>query len=111
MHLNIDTTITYSNQENSPTRVTQHLGGTRSGKSYALLQWCIVKALSGKETITIVRKTLPSAKRTVMKDFKDIMQSLDIWNDSEFNISDRVYTFYTDSQIQFISTDYAEKLR
>ena len=112
MHLNIDTTITYSNQENSPTRVTQHLGGTRSGKSYALLQWCIVKALSGKETITIVRKTIPSIKRTVLKDFKDIMQSLGIWNESEFNISDRVYTFnQTDTQIQFISTDDAEKLR
>ena len=111
MHLNIDTTITYSNQENSPTRVTQHLGGTRSGKSYALLQWCIVKALSNKETITIVRKTIPSLKRTVMKDFKDIMQSLGVWNENDWNISDRIYTFYTDSTISFISTDDSDKLR
>jgi len=59
MNLEINTTITYQNQNDSPTRVTEHLGGTRSGKSYAILQWCIVQALSGKETITIVRKTLP----------------------------------------------------
>ena len=111
MNLEINTTVTYSNQQDSSTRVTHHIGGTRSGKTYALLQWCIVQALSGKETITIVRKTIPSLKRTVMKDFKDVMMSLDIWNENDFNISDRIYNFYTDSQIQFISTDDAEKLR
>jgi phage terminase large subunit len=111
MNLEINTTITYQNQQDSPTRVTHHIGGTRSGKTYALLQWCIVKALENKEIITIVRKTIPSLKRTVMKDFKDVMQLLDIWNENDFNISDRIYTFYNDSIIQFISTDDAEKLR
>ena len=111
MNLEINTTVNYKYQEDSPTRVTHHIGGTRSGKTYALLQWCIVKALSNKETITIVRKTIPSLKRTVMKDFKDIMQSLGVWNEHDFNISDRIYTFYTDSTISFISTDDADKLR
>jgi len=111
MNLEINTTITYQYQEDTPTRVTHHIGGTRSGKTYALLQWCIVKALSNKETITIVRKTIPSLKRTVMKDFKDIMQSLGVWNENDFNISDRIYTFYTESVIQFISTDDSDKLR
>jgi phage terminase large subunit len=111
MNLEVNTTVTYGNQQDSPTRVTHHIGGTRSGKTYALLQWCIVQALSGKETITIVRKTIPSLKRTVMKDFKDVMLRLGIWNENDFNISDRIYNFYTDSQIQFISTDDAEKLR
>jgi phage terminase large subunit len=109
--LTIDTTITYSNQDNTPTRVTHHIGGTRSGKTYALLQWVIVKSLESKQEVTIVRKTIPSLKRTIMKDFKDIMLSLGIWNDNDFNMSDRVYTFYNDSTIQFISTDDAEKLR
>jgi phage terminase large subunit len=111
MNLEINTTVTYTNQNDSPTRVTHHIGGTRSGKTYALLQWCIVKALENKEIITIVRKTIPSLKRTVMKDFKDVMQLLDIWNENDFNISDRIYSFYNDSIIQFISTDDAEKLR
>jgi phage terminase large subunit len=46
-----------------------------------------------------------------MKDFKDVMLSLGIWNENDWNISDRIYNFYTDSVIQFISTDDAEKLR
>ena len=111
MNLEVNSTITYQHQEDTTTRVTHHIGGTRSGKTYALLQWCIVKALSNKETITIVRKTIPSLKRTVMKDFKDIMQSLGVWNENDWNITDRIYSFYTESVIQFISTDDADKLR
>jgi phage terminase large subunit len=109
--LTINTTVTYSNQENSPSRVTHHIGGTRSGKTYAIIQWIIVQALQSKQEVTVVRKTIPSLKRTVMKDFKDIMQSLEVWNDNEFNISDRIYTFYNNSTIQFVSTDDSEKLR
>jgi phage terminase large subunit len=111
MNLEINSTITYTNQDGSPTRVTHHIGGTRSGKTYALLQWIIVKCLENKEDVTIVRKTIPSLKRTVIKDFKDIMESMGIWNENDFNQTDRVYTFYTGSSIQFVSTDMPEKLR
>jgi len=111
MNLEINTTITYQNQNDSPTRITIHYGGTRSGKSYALLQWCIVKCLEEKHDIVIVRKTIPSLKRTIIKDFQDIMQELGIWNDNDFNITDRVYEFYTGSTIAFLSTDNPEKLR
>jgi len=111
MELQVNTTISYKHINDCPTRVCHLIGGSRSGKTYSALQWCIVQALQNKELITIVRKTIPSLKRTVMKDFKDLMQSMGIWKDDEFNISDRVYTFFNDSQIQFISTDNAEKLR
>jgi phage terminase large subunit len=111
MNLDIETTITYQNQENSPKRVTHHVGGTRSGKSYAILQWIIVQLLQTKQTATIVRRTIPSLKRTVIKDIKDIMDGLGIWEDDCYNITDRVYTFYNDSEIQFISTDDPQKLR
>ena len=111
MNLEINTTITYQNQEDSKTRTTIHYGGTRSGKSHAILQWIIVKCLEGREDVTIVRKTIPSLKRTILKDFKEIMSEMGIWNESDFNITDRVYKFYTDSEIKFVSTDDADKLR
>jgi phage terminase large subunit len=111
MNLEINSTITYTNQENSPTRTTIHYGGTRSGKSYALLQWIIVKCLEGKEDVVIVRKTIPSLKRTIVKDFEDIMTGLELWNSTDFNQTDRIYSFYTGSTISFISTDNPEKLR
>ena len=111
MELEINSTITFTNQQYSPKRVTHHIGGTRSGKTYAILQWVIVQALNLPQTVTIVRKTIPSLKRTVIKDFKDLMLGMGIWEDDYYNISDRVYKLYNGSEIQFISTDNPEKLR
>ena len=107
----INSTKTYTNQNNSDSRITVHVGGSRSGKSWAILQWLIVQALTDKKIVTIVRKTIPSLKRTVLKDFKDIMGILGLWLEDEFNVTDRIYTFYNDSEIQFISTDDPQKLR
>jgi phage terminase large subunit len=111
MNLEVNTTISYGHIDGCPTRVCHLVGGSRSGKTYATLQWCIVQALQSKELVTIVRRSIPSLKRTVMKDFQDVMKDMGIWSDNDFNISDRTYTFYNESQIQFISTDNAEKLR
>ena len=108
--VNIQTTVTFENLLESKSRVTQHIGGTRSGKTYAILQYLIAKGLEEKQTITIVRKTIPLLKRTVIKDFKEILQSLDLWKEDDFNISDRIYRI-GDSTIGFISTDDADKLR
>ena len=110
MEVTIDTTITFEHLLESKSRVTQHIGGTRSGKSYGILQFLIVRGLESTQTITIVRKTIPSLKRTLIKDFKDILNGLDLWNEDAFNISDRVYTLGS-STIQFVNSDDPEKLR
>jgi len=111
VEININTTITFENLLESKHRITHHVGGTRSGKTYAIIQFLIVEALQNPYTITIVRKTIPSLKKTVMKDFKDIMVSLGIWNDETMNIADRQYTFDSGATIQFINTDDPQKLR
>lgn len=110
MNLEINTTVTFEHLLDAKNRITQHIGGTRSGKTYAILQYLIVKALEGVETITVVRKTIPSLKRTVIKDFTDILKGLGIWHDDDYNGTDRIWK-YGDSIIQFVSTDDAEKLR
>ena len=110
MEITIDTTITFDNILNSIARVTHHVGGTRSGKTVAILQYCIVQAIEHPQTITIVRKTIPSLKRTIIKDFIDILKSLQLFKEDDWNVTDRVYRLQ-DSTIQFISTDDAEKLR
>jgi phage terminase large subunit len=109
--IDIQTTITYSHLENANSRVTQHIGGTRSGKTYSILQWLLVQMIANEGlNVTVVRKTIPSLKRTVIKDFIDILKSLDIWNENDYNATDRIWNYYN-SNIQFISTDDAEKLR
>jgi phage terminase large subunit len=109
--LQINTTITFENLLDSKHRITHHIGGTRSGKTYAIIQFLIVEALQTNQTITIVRKTIPSLKKTVMKDLKDILLGLDIWDESRMNIADRIYQFDSGATIQFINTDDPDKLR
>ncbi len=110
MEVKINTTVTFENLLESKSRVTQHIGGTRSGKTYAILQFLIVEALKTPQAITIVRRTIPSLKRTVIKDFKDILSDIGIWNEDNFNITDRTYRL-SESTIQFINSDDPEKLR
>ena len=110
MNLEINTTITFENIMNSTHKVVHNVGGTRSSKSYSALQYCIVEAIKNPTIVTIVRKTIPSLKRTIMKDFKDILTDIGIWSESDWNTTDRIWT-YGNSIIQFISTDDADKLR
>ena len=58
----------------------------------------------------MVRKTIPSLKRTVIKDFTDILKGLNLWNEDAFNTTDRIYKL-GDSSIQFINSDDPDKLR
>ena len=111
MHLTIDTSITFEHLLEAKNRITHHIGGTRSGKTYAVLQYLILEGLQNKLDITIVRKTVPSLKRTVMKDFKDILTGLGIYSESLFNASDRTYKFDSGTNILFLNTDDPEKLR
>ena len=110
MEVVINTTVTFENLLESKSRVTQHIGGTRSGKTYAILQYLIVESLKTQQAITIVRRTIPSLKRTVIKDFTDILKSIGVWREDDFNISDRIYRL-GESTIQFVNSDDPEKLR
>jgi phage terminase large subunit len=110
VNIEINTTITFEHLLDSNNRVTHHLGGTRSGKTFGILQFLIVEALQTPLTITIVRRTIPSLKRTVIKDLIDILKSLNVFIEDNWNVSDRTYKLQ-DSLIQFINSDDPEKLR
>lgn len=111
MEITIDTAVTFEHLLESTKRVSHHIGGTRSGKTYSILQYLIVEGLKEQKDITIVRKTVPSLKRTVMKDFKDILTNLGIYSESLFNASDRTYKFDNGTNFLFLNTDDPEKLR
>ena len=109
--LKIDTTITFQNAWDSKKKIQLHQGSARSGKSYALLQFLIVKALSEKLLISVVRKTFPALRTSALRDFKDIMKGLGLWDEEKYMATEHTYTFDNDSQIEFFSTDSAEKLK
>lgn len=75
--------------------------------------WLIDRAQSNKqvELISVVSETMPHLKRGAERDFKNIMQLHNYWNDSDWNATDHIYTFETGSRIEFFSTDSPDKVR
>jgi phage terminase large subunit len=108
------TTVFQSNWDalNSKTRFVVNIGGSRSTKTYSILQLLIVKALESTEplVISIVRKSLPSLRISVMRDFFDILKSLDIYNVEQHNKTENTYML-KNTLIEFFSIDDAQKRR
>jgi phage terminase large subunit len=109
--LKVDSTITFSNAWDSKAKIQLHQGSARSGKSFALLQYLIVKAISEIQLISVVRKTFPALRTSAIRDFKDIMKGMGLWDDNRWMATEHTYTFDNDSGIEFFSTDSAEKLK
>ena len=87
-------------------------GGTSAGKTICILLILINDAIinRGKE-ISIVAESIPSIRRGAMKDFINILKSLNRYKEDQFNRSTLKYTFKNGSYIEFFSTDQPEKLR
>lgn len=109
MELEIRTSKTYGDIEGSK-KICILQGGTRSSKSYSALQWLLVRALSEPNiVISIVRKSFPSMRVSIMRDWTGILKELGIWNDEEWSATEHVYKFDNGSMVEFMSIDSAEK--
>ena len=93
------------------TKIVVNQGGTRSGKTYSLLQLLIVKAFENKgKVFTIVRKSLPSLKMTAYRDFFEILNNLDLYSETDHNKSDYTYNL-NGNLFEFVSLDQPQKKR
>lgn len=96
----------------SGVRYIKNEGGSRSSKTYSLCQLIIwyCNTNPGKEA-AIIRKTFPTLRRTAMKDFFDVLKSMDIYNIKNHNKTENIYTFPNGSKVFFVSADNEQKLR
>ena len=109
MELQINTSKTYRDIESSR-RICILQGGTRSGKSYSALQWILVRALSEPNiVISVVRKSFPSMRVSIMRDWISILKELGIWEEERWSATEHVYSFDNGSMVEFMSIDSAEK--
>lgn len=67
---------TITNAINQGYTTIQAQGGSRSGKTYNIMLWLIVNALSNKCTTDVVRKTLPAFKTVIIKRLHRIMRQI-----------------------------------
>lgn len=87
-------------------------GGSRSSKTYSICQMLIVYALSNPKTvISIVRKSFPALRGSVMRDFFEILDDLGLYDKRNHNKGENYYKFANGSLIEFFSVDDSQKLR
>ena len=87
-------------------------GGSRSSKSYSIVQLLITIALSTpKIRISLVSHSLPHIKRGVYRDFKSIMEQWSIWDEDDFKYTDFIYTFKNGSYIELFGLEDPDKAK
>lgn len=87
-------------------------GGSRSSKTFSICQILLVYLLTNpKKIVSVVRKSFPSLRSTVLRDFFTIMKDLGIYNINQHNRTENTYNFDNGSFIEFFSVDDEQKVR
>ena len=87
-------------------------GGTRSGKTYAVLQLLhegIPQADEAGDVSSVVSETLPHLRRGAIRDFERIVGH-PLKTDARWNASDMVYTYPNGAKLEFFSADAPGKV-
>ena len=108
----IQTNKVFNHLIKSDKRIIVEQGGTRSGKTYNILLWLIFyyTERNTAKTITICRKSFPSLRASVMRDFFDILRNHDLYREEYHNKSSHEYHL-NGNLVEFISLDQPQKIR
>ena len=108
----IETNIVYEHLLDNTKKIVVEQGGTRSGKTYNIILWIIFQYCTNNngKIVTVCRKSFPSLRATVMRDFMTILQTHKIYSEKFHNKSNSEYHLF-DNLIEFISLDQPQKIR
>jgi phage terminase large subunit len=100
------------NALHSEVRFVVNQGGSRSSKTYSLCQCVILYCLQNpNKVVSIVRKTFPALRATVMRDFIEVIKEMDLYSKEQHNKSENIFTFRNGSIVEFFSVDDEQKIR
>ncbi len=109
--MKIQTTKTFEDLLNPNYRNYVFQGSSRAGKTYNIILWMVINILNEDNKVySIVRKTLPALKGSVLRDLKDILISLEMYDSSKWHAVDGYVEIGTNI-IEWFSLDSEEKIR
>lgn len=83
-----------------------HEGGSRSGKTFGIIQALIFWATNNdRRKVSVVSHSLPHLKRGAMRDFFDILESWGWYDEEQHNKTDAIYTFENGTYIEFFGLE------
>lgn len=96
---------------NTDKRICVFQGSSRASKTYnILIYWIIKLTQEDHKVLSIVRKTLPALKGSVLRDLQEILINLNLYNPSDWHSVDGYYKLGTNI-IEWFSVDDETKLR
>ena len=109
--MKIQTTKVFHDLINTDKRICVFQGSSRASKTYNILIYWIVKLLQEEgKVLSIVRKTLPALKGSVLRDLQEILLKLDIYKPEDWHSVDGYYRLGSNI-IEWFSVDDETKLR
>lgn len=97
---------------NMRSRIRIVRGGTYAGKTYCILLLLIqYSLLMPRKRITVVAETIPAVKQGALLLFRNIIEEMNLWDDSLYNASERIYRFVNGTTIQFTAYDTPGKAK
>lgn len=87
-------------------------GGTRSGKTWGILQLLHLLALNNPSPLVIscVAATLPMVKRGMVRDFRLMLANEGQWDENAYNKTEGCYQYSNGTVIEFFGVDNASKV-
>jgi len=109
--MRIKTTKVFQDLLDSTKRVNVFQGSSRASKTYNILIYFVYKLLQeDNKTLSVVRKTLPALKGSVLRDLKEILLMFDVYDQEKWHSVDGYYELGTNI-IEWFSVDDETKLR
>lgn len=87
-------------------------GGTRSSKTWSVLQLLHLTCVNSEKPLVIscVAATLPMVKRGMVRDFRQMLLTEGEWSEDAFNKSECTYSYPNGCIIEFFGVDNASKV-
>jgi phage terminase large subunit len=111
--LNIQATPVFRKLSQANRRFVLSVGSSRSSKTYSMLQWIIVECYRRKGEgiyISVVRASFPSLRRTVYREFVDLMKELNLYDESRHNKTEHLIEI-AGNFVEFFSLSDSQKVR
>lgn len=109
--MEIKTTRVFEDLMTSQKRINVFQGSSRASKTFNILIYFVYKLLQEEnKVLSIVRKTLPALKGSVLRDFKEVLVMFGIYNPDDWHTGDAYYKLGSNI-IEWFSVDDETKVR
>jgi phage terminase large subunit len=111
--IKIQTTRIFELLVNTDKRFVLSVGSSRSSKTYSMLQWIIYYCLQNKDKgkyISVVRGSFPSLRRTVYREFVEILTKHELYEVNKHNKTEHKINVFG-NWVEFFSLNDSQKIR